>query len=244
MEKWLDDLYQAQEKKYAAIPLQPTDFIVVSSGQPQEEAVEQEPVYAEYFGCNDWNDDENARAPNAWSEFPPEDTGDLEFIYVIDLDRDAFSVDLRAHFRLSNLREDWRRHLGLDEEHRRAMPTGLGVEFLAWNVFAPEPVLDEKLLAVFKGCEVLEIEAPTPPRSQWLKSAIMWKLTLGLTSMLRNVLDNTWREYGPTDVRMQKIIYAFVKCCCWESLSFSPTTRDLHIQEGNSSTKFEGLALT
>ena len=232
-EKWLDDLYEAEKKKYTAIPLQPTKFFVVMPPAVGEEAVEDEPVYAEYFGRNDWEyDEEDARAHNAWSDFPPEDDGELEYIYVIDLDRDAFSVDLRAHFRLSNLPEDWWKHLKRDEQHHRIMSTDLEPEFLAWNVFSPQPIQDEELLAVFRGCQVLEVEAPHPPRSQWLKRAIMIKLTFGLTSMLRNVRTNTWREYGPTDLRMQKIIYALVKCCCWEALSFDPATRQVEKQEG------------
>ena len=212
---------------------------MISGHTPEEKA---EASYAEYFGRNDWDDDgEDSRARKAWSDFPPEGQSELEYLYVIDLDRDAFSVDLRAHFRLSNLPEDWQKHLARNEKNYRIMPPDLGPEFLAWDVFAPEPVQDKALLAVCRGCEVLKMEPPEPPRSQWLKTAIMLKLTFGLTSMLTNVLHNTWREYGPADSRMQKIIYALVKCCCWESLSFDPTTRELEQPEGNRHTKVESL---
>lgn len=233
-ERWLDDLYAAEQKRYTAISLQPTNFVLVPAADVQQQDSVPEPVYAEYFGRNDYDyDPDDQRASNAWSEFPPEDHGELEYLYVIDLDRDAFSVDLRAHFRLSNLPEDWLSHLKRDEDHYRIMPTDLAPDYLAWNVFAPEPVYVDSLVRAYRACEVTQMESPKPPPRQWLKRAIMLKLAFGLTSMLRNVLENTWREYSPTDVRMQKIIYALVKCCCWESLSFEPTVREWNKQEGN-----------
>lgn len=180
-----------------------------------------EPVYAGYFGFegNDWAN------LTAWSDFPPEYPPDSVYLYVVDLDRDAFSVNHRCHFRLSNLPEDWEDHLELDEEpmhYRFKMPTWLSSEFLAYNVVAPAPVVDQDLLAAYKTYEVTEVDPPTPPASQWLEMEIMLKLVDGLISMVDNIVEHTWPEYDPTDFRMQKIIYALVKCCCWESLSFSP----------------------
>jgi hypothetical protein len=129
----LDDLYESEKQKYVAIPIQPTKFQVVASSTYAPE-LDAEPVYAEYFGSESGRD-----APDAWSEFPPEDCGNLEWIYVVDLDRDAFSIDLRAHFRLSNLHEGWMDHVELDEEGQRRMPMQLGPEYLAENVFVTCP---------------------------------------------------------------------------------------------------------
>jgi hypothetical protein len=159
-EKWLDDLYQAEKQNYVAIPIQPTKFEIIPSTDVRPE-LDAEPVYAEYFGGES---DDNA--PSAWSEFPPEDCGNLEWIYVVDLDRDAFSIDLRAHFRLSNLHPDWMDHVELDEEGHRRMPTRLGPEYLAENVFVTVPDRDRALLEVYKTLEVTEMEPPMPAPDQ------------------------------------------------------------------------------
>jgi hypothetical protein len=88
------------------------------------------------------------------------------------------------------LPQDWKDHLGLENEdfYNIKMPSWLDSEFFAYNVFAPNPVLDESLLGVHNALQVTETDFPEPPESQWLKTEIMSKLVVGLTSM---VLDLT-----------------------------------------------------
>jgi hypothetical protein len=230
--KWLDELYQAETSKYTPVPVQAprmVGFIPVANPTVPGEGTEI--VYAEYFGGGSVLEQycqlrsgrsRNTVTPYAWSEFPPENLQmRTYYLYVIDLDRDAFSVDSRWHFRLSKIPQNWRDALIPSDEGR---PSILEPQYLASNILAPVPILDPRLLAEYKRCEITELDNPKPPPSQWLKTEIMLKLINGLSSMVQSVLENTWSEYTPFDIRMQKIIYALVKCCCWESLSFKPTT--------------------
>jgi hypothetical protein len=112
-------------------------------------------VYELYFQVKSTKGEDGT--PYAWSEFPPDmlQLGRGYYVYIIDFDRDAFSVDFRWHFRLSNIPTNW---LAALEE----TDTILGPECLAWDVLAPIPVVEQELLAKYKRYKVTEIEPPEP----------------------------------------------------------------------------------
>lgn len=158
-----------------------------------------------------------------WSSFPPDkqrwsyDDHD-QWTYIIDLDRDAFTVDSNIHFRLSNLPVDWHTHVDHDQTVVQGMPTSLDAAHLAWDVFPAIPAVDRDLLRIYDQMDVNIMEDPTP--STHVKNWIMLGLQNMFISNSSEEFTAQMKEWTPSDRRMQTWVYALIKCCAWECLSF------------------------
>jgi len=212
-EKWLDDLYASHLESKTPKQLVPTKFDVIPSIATEKEVIVETTVY---------DGPAPGSANNAWSIFPPEHTADSEWTYIIDFDRDAFTIDGLAHYRLSNMAENWLDHIDLDDDGRRCMPKSLDSIHLAYDVFVSPPPVDKDLITIYNERCPSIVEAPTS--SNPLKSAMLVRLQGTFHNCCRVPFMETWKEWGPTDIRMQKLLYTLVKLSTWESITWDPKT--------------------
>ena len=104
------------------------------------------------------------------SENPPEHDIFIEWTYIIDLDRMAFSVDNGAHFALDNIprgpaSKDWIQCVGLDCVKKRCMPPWTPLEFIA-DMHPSIPIPDDDLIAY----NTLEGYVQSIEPSEWTSS--------------------------------------------------------------------------
>jgi hypothetical protein len=165
----------------------------------------------------------------AWSEFPPEDDCMIEWIYTIDLDRDAFTVDWIASFNMLNWPQDWEEHVETNEEGRRCVPTKLAKEYLVTDVFAKPPAIDEAMLKRYEELHPEPCDPPTPTNE--VKMNILMQLQRDLEMFKMCPYDVVSKEWTIHDIPMQKFIYCLVKFSCWESLEFKLKKEERNVLE-------------
>ena len=154
----------------------------------------------------------------AWSEFPPEDDCMIEWIYTIDLDRDAFTVDWMAHFNMTHWPIDWEDHVVCDNKGRRCVPTKLNKKFLVTDIFAEPPPIDEELIECYDELAPEIVEPPEPTNR--FKVSLLLQLQRELTCLSEAPYDVVSKEWTIHDLQMQKFVYCVVKFSCWEAIEF------------------------
>lgn len=166
------------------------------------------------------------QARSGWSKLPPYELElSLSWMYIIDLDRNFFSITERdnetstTHFPLGTIPLGWLANIRF--QLRRLPSHEEDYEFLyrPSDIYGLPPV-DETLLKYYQESRATLIDAPvsvsTTPQS-W----ILW----GVQTM-RNFFQ-LFKEMGyrdkfaltPEDPAMQRLVYELVKCCTWSSLS-------------------------
>jgi hypothetical protein len=156
-----------------------------------------------------------------WSDFAPERLegfNDIKWTYILDFDRDAFTINSVVHFRLSNIPENWLSYINFDHTAKQCMPKSLDPVHLAWDVFPAIPVVEQELLQRYN--ETLGTIVDAPNRSKHLKTWIMSVMEMELTNRCSTEFKEQWKEWTPSDRSMQKWVYAIVRCAMWDGLSF------------------------
>ena len=159
------------------------------------------------------------RHDGAWSEFPPEDDCMIEWIYIIDLDHDAFTVDWIARFNMTNWPADWEDHIESDENGRRCVPTKLDKQYLVTDVYAKPPPIDEGLIERYSQIGVVERCLPPEPTNE-IKMRILFQLQCDLQVLTECPYDVVSKEWTIHDVQFQKFVYCIVKLSCYDSIEF------------------------
>lgn len=215
MKIWLDGVYSAHLKCPKSVRLASTNFEVVGSS-PLDEAVNVAPIVDDT-----WVPEEACQPKPFWSDFPPEiHDHDAKWTYVIDLDRDVFTINSILHFHLDSIPVDWVSRLVYDQQDRVIkFRDPLDTKHIG-NVLADYPDVDSELVAIYSECTVTLTE---PPTAHPLKTAILLEFQSCLRYDSPRELLDEWTIY---DVQMQKLVYAFVKCCCWEAIKFGEAQRD------------------
>ena len=154
----------------------------------------------------------------SWRYFPPENSLFIEWTYTIDLDREAFTVDSLAHFRLSNIPEDWIEYLGHDETYRRTLDENMDPIYLASNIIPSPPEINNHLIKLYMDSSPTIIDPPrSPDRTTQL---LVMRLQESLPRDLANPLTLFSNEWLPEDTQMQQLAYTLVKLSTWEALRF------------------------
>ncbi|RAH74688.1 uncharacterized protein BO66DRAFT_467381 [Aspergillus aculeatinus CBS 121060] len=145
---------------------------------------------------------------------PPEwRSGDHEWVYTIDLDKEIFSIDNAVHFRLSSIASDrnWTMYLGKDARRRRAPAKWTPSHVLADPTFKPQ--VNETLVEMFNRLKV-EVVAPEsfylPQDISFLRESFLASAFTRLQGHYRDLLDGSYLEWGPTDFPFREIAYAIV----------------------------------
>jgi len=185
------------------------------------------------FPPNPWGEDHVPRGEETewvWGEFPPfVSRYDALWTYIFDLDRDAFSVNSVAHFRLSNMPTGFIRHLEYTDELEMdvIMPTKVDDVYLARNVVPEPPTIDQDLLQVYNTAQVSEMDVPE--MSNHPKMAILSDLLGGLRRTWQSDPESIrkWAEWTPMDRQMQRFVWTMVRYSIWDGLSFVSKYNDL-----------------
>jgi len=148
----------------------------------------------------------------------------IEWVYVIDLDRDAFTVDWVASFNMLDWPEDWEDHIEVDKKGRRCVPTKLDKKHLVLDVAVKPPPVDEALLKRYE--ELAPDICNRPPCQNEAKESILLQLQGDLMIFADSPYDVVSKEWGINDIPMQKLVYLLVKFCCYESLEFQIDTKN------------------
>ena len=153
---------------------------------------------------------------------------DAQWAYIYDLDRDAFSVNSAAHFRLSNMPAGFTRYIEYtdDTEIDVVMPEKLDDVHLAWNVFPEPPVIDQDLLNVYNAAQVSIMDPPEMYNHP--KNVILSTLQSGLRRKWKydREASRKWDEWTPADRQMQRLVWTFVRYSMWDGLTFVSEYRD------------------
>ena len=215
MKTWLDGVYSAHLKCRKSVRLASTNFEVVDS-LPLDETVDVAPIVDDT-----WVSEESCQPKPFWSDFPQEIYDyDAKWTYVVDLDRNVFTINSMVHFRLDSIPLDWISHLVYDEQDRIIeFRDPLDTKHIG-NVVVDYPDVDSELVAIYSECTVAITETS---RALPLKAAILLEFQSRLRYDSPRELLDEWTIY---DVQMQKLVYAFVKCCCWEAIKFGEPQRD------------------
>ena len=113
-----------------------------------------------------------------WSDFAPERLegfNDIKWTYILDFDRDAFTINSVVHFRLSNIPENWLSYINFDHTAEQCMPKSLDPVHLAWDVFPAIPVVEQELLHRYNESLVTVVDPPIDPDISRLGSCWLWK---------------------------------------------------------------------
>lgn len=109
---------------------------------------------------------------------------------------------------------DWLDHIQLDDNGQRCMPTTLSAEHLAMDVFVTPPTISEDLITLYDNVNPTMMDPPVP--SHPVRTRVMLILQSNLESRCSVSFKETRKEWGPMDIRMQKLVYTLVKFSTWE----------------------------
>jgi hypothetical protein len=165
-----------------------------------------------------------------WGDFMPRtDLECSQWTYVFDLDRDAFTINSAAHFRLSNMPEGLVRYLRNGSVLKLK---NLPDEHLAPNIYPGPPDIDPELVDVYNAVQVSIMDAPTI--SNHPKHLMLFNFLKNMRYQFGSDSEfvRKWLEWGPSDRQMQRLVWSFVRYAMWDGLAFVKRNRQIQWDEG------------
>ena len=148
--------------------------------------------------------------------------GDSGWMYIIDLDFDAFSINAVLHFRLSNMPAGFLEYVD-DSVGYVVMPPEIPLpdEHLAWNCCRPQPpVIDQDLIQRYITMQVSITKAPRIVCHPTHLMLLSLQHTLRLYLALDKELMIESERCRPQDRSMQRLVWLFVRYAMWDGLTW------------------------
>lgn len=215
-QKWLDGIYATHLQSQVSTAIVATQYELpagTSSSAPKKFD------HVQPHLDETWVPEYDSQTNPWWDDFPPQiDDEGAEYTYIINLDKDIFTINSTLHLKLDRIPRRWTSFiLECTESGDLYWSSSLDPAYTA-SIDAPVPTLDADLIAVYEQCTPAIHDQLYPQNTcERLKTEILLRYQRDLERYLPVNLNSQWT---PDDVPMQKLVYAFIKYSCWEAIEF------------------------
>lgn len=159
----------------------------------------------------------------------------IEFTYTLDLDREIFSVDDAAHFRLSKIPRGfrWIEYLDIDSSGRRILAPDTPKDVV--GIIEWKPDVGEKSCTFPENTNIQVITPRTSISATWApKQRLLLTTFQAIRHAYREILDRFILSWRPDDFSFREIAFALLSLAAGEISFECPKTLDKSLSKVES----------